>query len=442
MKSFIAHLVFLVAAVTSATRATESVDVVSPDHRWKITVESSPHLSIQLRDSSDHAWVRQEIGLKLADGRGLEGGAPTRVENRSSDTVVTPVAPVKFAQIRDQFNETSLEFSNGFSLIVRAYDNGFAYRFVTKIEGQIVVASEKRQSTFPGDPIVYFGTDKDFYSHTEPAFDKKTLSAFSPGALASLPLLVKSVNSGPALLFSETALEDYPGQWIHVGAESKSLDGVWPGYPTREEETSLRDIVVRERETNLAHTTGTRSFPWRFVAVAPTDADLLINQLAYLLAEPSRVTDTSWIKPGKAQWDWWHDFNVYDVDFRGGISQALYRHYIEFAAAHRLSYIILDEGWYANGDLTKTAHDIDIPSLVAYGRTKGIRVILWTSWSLLRKQFDVALPLFEQWGIAGIKVDFFQRDDQIAVEFYWKLSARERNANCSSITTAPISQQA
>ncbi len=417
--------ILLVLAATAAVcvSAAEPVRVSSPDGRWLLEVESKPTLTLQVLGRARDPLVRQEISLTLADGRNLAGGTdPTSVATRAVQETVTPVAPVKSAVLDDRYHEATLQYPGGFSLIVRAYDNGVAYRFATDLDGAITVRAEMQANTFSGDPTVYFGTEEGFYSHTEVQYTAKPLSRHSPGALASLPLLVKR-SDGLGMLFSETALESYPGQWMRVGDGARTLVGAWPALPTREEETTDRDIVVRERSQDLARTEGRRTFPWRFVALSANDGELLTNSLSYLLAAPSRVADTSWIKPGKVQWDWWHDFNVYDVPFRAGVSQALYLHYIDFAAEHGASYVVLDEGWYTLGDLTKQVQDINVPALVAHGRTKGVRVILWASWSTLKKQFDTVMPLFEQWGVAGLKVDFFQRDDQPAVEFYWKLAA-------------------
>ena len=416
-------LIGLVLAAVSSSHAAESPRVTSPDNRWSVQIESQPQLELRLTDKAGQRLLTQQIGLMLSDGRALSGGAaPTRTSSRSAEETVKPVAPTKSTTIKDHFNEATLEYPGGFSLIVRVYNDGVAYRFATQLDGQITVRSETQKNTFAGDPTVWFGAEKDFYSHTEVTYETKKLSALTPGALASLPLLLRSDN-GISLLFSESALESYPGQWIRVGTGGNSLLGAWPALPVKEEETSDRDIVVKERSDDLAHTSGKRAFPWRFVALAANDGELLTNQLSYLLADPSRLVDTAWIKPGKVQWDWWHDFNVYDVDFRAGVSQALYRHYIEFAAKHGATYIILDEGWYVLGDLTKQAQDIDVPALVEYGRKHGVGVILWASWSTLQKQFDTVMPLFEKWGVVGLKVDFFQRDDQPVVDFYWKLAA-------------------
>ncbi len=414
-------LVPLLALSAMSVRAAP-VTVKSPDQRWAVSVSDSGPLALRVTDGSGQPLLQQEIALALADGRKLDQGSQATVSTRTVDETVTPTVALKSAKLRDHFNEAVLDFGSGFSLVVRAYDDGVAYRFATKFDGQITVAGEKSVTTFPGDPTIYYGEETTFHSHNEILYTPQPLSQLKPEALTSLPLLVRLAN-GTSLLFSETALESYPGQWMRVGPGSRWLEAIWPALPTREEEISDRDLVVRERDANIAITAGTRAFPWRFVALAEKDAELLTNSLSYLLADPSRVADTSWIKPGKVQWDWWHNFNVWDTDFVGGVSQKLYLHYIDFAAQNGLPYVILDEGWYKLGDLTAQAEDIDVPALVKYGKSKGVGVILWSTSTTLQKQFDVAMEQFTRWGIAGLKVDFFQRDDQPAIDFYWKLSA-------------------
>ena len=77
----------------------------------------------------------------------------------------------------------------------------------------------------------------------------------------------------------------------------------------------------------------------------------------YLLEEPSKLQDTSWIKPGKVAWDWWNANNVYGVDFKSGVNTATYKYYIDFAADNGLDYIMLDEGWYKLGNVLEVVPD-------------------------------------------------------------------------------------
>ena len=142
------------------------------------------------------------------------------------------------------------------------------------------------------------------------------------------------------------------------------------------------------------------------------------------LAEPCRIEDTSWIKPGKVAWDWWNANNVYGVDFKAGINTETYKYTIDFASRYGIEYVILDEGWSKTDDLLSVNPDINMEALLSRAKEKGVGLILWVVWKTLDDQLDEALDLFEQWGVKGIKVDFMQRDDQWMVNYYWRI-ARE-----------------
>jgi alpha-glucosidase len=158
------------------------------------------------------------------------------------------------------------------------------------------------------------------------------------------------------------------------------------------------------------------------VGVAENDAALLTNQMVYLLAKPSQVADTSWIKPGKVAWDWYNANNIYAVDFKSGINTATYKHYIDFASKNGIEYIILDEGWYKLGNLLEVVPEMNVEELVRYGKQRNVGIILWVVWKTLDDQFAPAFDQFTKWGVKGLKVDFMQRDDQKVMNFYERVS--------------------
>jgi alpha-glucosidase len=144
--------------------------------------------------------------------------------------------------------------------------------------------------------------------------------------------------------------------------------------------------------------------------------------MTYLLAKPSQVQDTSWIKPGKVAWDWWNDWNVYNVDFKAGVNTETYKYYVDFAAKYGIPYIILDEGWYRNGDVLDVVPALNMEELTSYAKQKDVGVILWVLWNKLDDQLEKALDQYEKWGIKGVKVDFMQRSDQLLINYYHKVS--------------------
>jgi alpha-glucosidase len=211
---------------------------------------------------------------------------------------------------------------------------------------------------------------------------------------------------------------------MSLAREGGGLAGLFPNYPLTTEMERDRTERVTAREPWIARTRGTREFPWRVIAVARKDTDLLETDIVYRLASEPVVSDTSWIRAGKVAWDWWNFNNVYGVPFRAGVNTDTYTHYIDFAAENGIEYVILDEGWYTLGDLTSVVPAIDMAAIAAHARSQNVGLIMWVVWKTLDQQMDVALDQFVKWGVKGIKVDFMQRDDQWMVNFYERV-ARE-----------------
>jgi len=201
--------------------------------------------------------------------------------------------------------------------------------------------------------------------------------------------------------------------------EGNSLHGVFAKYPT--EEAVLRiNYVVKKRADYIAKTNGSRSFPWRVVVISTEDKQLADNDMMQKLAEPSQITDYSWIKPGKVAWDWWNDWNVSHVDFKSGINVPTYKYYADFAAANKLEYIIIDEGWSDDWDLNKTK--LDVQAVVDYAKQKNVGVILWSTWYAITRDTEGLMDKFEKMGVKGFKVDFIDRDDQKMVASLFEIA--------------------
>ena len=171
--------------------------------------------------------------------------------------------------------------------------------------------------------------------------------------------------------------------------------------------------------------------PWRAVVITERDADILNCDIAQRLAPACRIADTSWLKPGKVAWDWWNCCSVTGVDFLSDTNTDTYLYYIDFAAANRLEYIIIDEGWSGKESLLEDlSPEIDLPKLIAHGQEKGVGIILWSSWrSLIGNNplgdmavTDAVMAHYANMGIKGFKVDFFDRDDQQAIASAYKIA--------------------
>jgi alpha-glucosidase len=391
----------------------------SPDRAIEVRIRAGDLLEYDVLVNEKPVLARSTLTMTIGDETLGARPAIRRATPRSHDAVIEPPVRQKAARITDRYDELRLELSGGDAVVFRAYDEGVAYRFETARSGEVVVRSETAAFRFAGDYTVYYPEEQGLHSHNERHFLPRALRDLGPGNLASIPALVDAGDVKVAI--TDADVDDYPGLWLR-GANADGLDAVFPPVALEEQRRNDRDIVVTKTADYIARTPGTRTYPWRALAVARRDADLITNSLVYLLARPSQVADTSWIEPGKVAWDWWNANNIGGVDFAAGVNTQTYLRYIDFAAAHGLRYVILDEGWYTLGNVLQVVPAIDMEAITAHARRRNVGIILWVIWKSLEDQLDAALDRFERWGIKGLKIDFMQRDDQAVINFYHRVT--------------------
>jgi alpha-glucosidase len=396
--------------------------VASPNKALVVTIGFGEQLTWSIALGDRVVLQPSRIGMTLEGGQVI-GAAPavSGTRTRSVDQILKPVVRIKRAEVRDRFNERRIDFADNYSLVVRAYDDGVAYRFATRLAGDITVKTEEAVLAWPADHLVFFPEETSLLSHQERQYKRLNISEIGAGRFSSLPAMV-DLTGGLKAVITEADLLDYPGMDLTSGADPNTLKGLFPAYPRKVELGRDRDEKVVEREDYIAKTRGTRDFPWRVVAVTERDEDLLSTDIVYRLASETTMADTSWIKPGKVAWDWWNANNIYGVPFRAGVNTDTYRHYIDFAAEYGIPYVILDEGWYKLGDLTAVVPSMDMEQLAAYAKQKNVGLVMWVIWKTLDVQMAAALDQFQRWGVKGIKVDFMQREDQWMVNYYERVA--------------------
>ncbi|MCK5443781.1 MAG: glycoside hydrolase family 97 catalytic domain-containing protein, partial [Maribacter sp.] len=255
-------------------------------------------------------------------------------------------------------------------------------------------------------------------SYETPYLHKKTVHILETG-LCGLPFLVVP-DKGARVLVTESDLDDFPGLWLKK-TSSNSFTSAHAPYPiefTTDESKPYGLGQVKKSTDFIAKTNGTRAFPWRVFAIAETDADLLTNTLVYQMAKPLQIEDPSWIKSGVVTFDWWGRRSVYGVDFKAGVNTATAKYFIDFASEFGFQYFLFDDGWSAQGDITKMHPDLDMDEVMAYAKKKNVKIMLWAIWAAFEKDWEGNFDRFEKWGIEGIKFDFMNRDDQLMVQFY------------------------
>ena len=401
--------------------AQSSYDLRSPNDRIEIRIRTAERIRYDVLLKGKVLLENCTLSLDIEHKE--FGIQPKLLEakQRRYDQMVEPVVRQKFAKIRDNYNELRLNIQDGYAVVFRAYNEGAAYRFETSLpQQQMKVYGEEARFNFPGNFVVYYPQEDSFFSHNERKYLPQHLSEITTAFIASLPAVV-DVGDGAKLAIAESDVDDYPGLWLR-GTDGNSLRATFEPYPLKTKLERDRDLRVVETADYIAVTSGTRVFPWRVIGVAEKDSDLLTNQILWLLQRPSQVQDTSWIKPGKVAWDWWNDWNLYDVDFHAGINTQTYKYYIDFAAKYGIPYIILDEGWYKLGNVLEVVPEINMEELSAYAKQKNVGLILWVVWNSLDDQLIPALDQYAKWGVKGIKVDFMQRNDQLLINYYYKVS--------------------
>jgi len=410
---------------------TKVFELKSPDNHLLLHLESGPKLCWSVQCSDRPIILPSPISMQLGNGEVLGDNAKISSSKTEKINGIITAINYKKRSIEDHFNQLTLSCKNNYGIVFRVYDDGVAYRFFTKRKGELMVRNEEANFNFTADHTAYipymseYRDGKIFNCSFESLYKEVPISKFAVDSLAFLPVLV-DVGGNMKVAILEADLEDYPGMYLDINLTRKGFKGVYAQYPL---ETKLggwwnMNPIPTKRADFIAKTKGTRNFPWRAVVISQQDKELLNSDMVQKLASPSRISDVSWIKPGQAAWDWWNNWNITHVDFKAGINVQTYKYYIDFAAANKLSYIVIDEGWSERNDLLKISPEINLQEIVDYGASKGIGVFLWATWYNITQQMEQVFPVYSKMGAKGFKIDFIDRDDQLAVASTYEIAQK------------------
>lgn len=391
--------------ITSPNGVISVTVTVDNQIRWSASVNQTPVFK--------NSIMSLDLGTTVLGVNSKVSSAKISSVNESVQTTVA----VKSKTIQNTYNQLNLIFKPNFAVSFRVFDNGIAYRFETTMKNEITVKNEEVGLNFAGDFGVLFPEEETVYSHYERLYLDQKVSSLKAGRFASLPTVVKADNNIKVGI-TESDLFDYPCLFVEATG-GNGFKSKFPKVILKSEPKGDRDIKNIQEADFIAQTSGTRTFPWRVFMISTEDARLVENQMVYLLSRESKLTDTSWIKPGLVAWDWWNENNIYGVDFKAGLDTRTYKYYIDFAAKYKIPYIILDEGWTKTTlNIKESNPDINIQELINYGKSKNVDIILWCLWNALDADMDAILDTYARWGAKGIKVDFMARSEQYMVNFY------------------------
>ena len=425
MKAF--RILALFALCALSAQAQKAYQLASPDGKLKTTINTGAQLTYDITFNGQQVLQASPLSMTLDNGEVWgENDKPSKATRKSVDGEIK--SPFYRAdEIDEEYNELTLQFK-GFNVVFRAYDDGIAYRFVNKGKKPFNVVDELVNYQFPTDatasvPYVKPRKGVNKYANSfENYYANVPLSKVDQEKLVFLPIVV-SMENNVKVCITEVDLENYPGLYL-TGQGNTQLLGDFAPYPKKQEQGghNMLQMNVLEVEDYIAKVDKPRNFPWRVAIVTDEDKELASTNLSYLLAEPSRLEDISWIKPGKIAWDWWNAWNLDGVNFETGVNNDTYKAYIDFASKNGIEYVILDEGWAVNlkADLMQVVPEINLEELIAYATKKNVGLVLWAGYHAFNRDMENVCRHYAEMGIKGFKVDFMDRDDQDMTAFNYR----------------------
>ncbi|MDR0845396.1 MAG: glycoside hydrolase family 97 protein [Tannerella sp.] len=403
----------------------KQAELLSPNGDIKLSVTLDETIGYTISVNGQVLLQNNELQLQLRNETLGKNPKVTGQKRASIDAPIKPAVSFKFSTVENKYNQLLLNFKGDYSVEFRAFDDGIAYRFITRKKGTIDVIHEKLNLGFPSDYLLHVQQDG-FSSYYEGPYLHLNSSDLKPDdQTVTLPVLIDT-KKGPKILISEADLNDYPCLFFRGQGAEKGLKSVFPPAPLETKaDPNGRNIRVSKEADYLARTAGTREFPWRFFIITRNDGQLIENTMVARLAPKLAIDDISWIKPGLVMWDWlnrWCDYGT-EVDYRAGVNTQAYKHYIDFASRNKIPYLVIDEGWSKNNAYPKDIKpEVDIPELVRYGKEKDVALILWITFRGIQDDFDDdsynLFEIFSGMGVKGFKIDFMDRNDQWIVNFY------------------------
>jgi alpha-glucosidase len=421
---------FLLLAACAAAQSTAVVK--SPDGNLILTFQTlqngqpveSGQLSYSVSFHNKRLIDDSALRLELEGQRPL--GTAVRMARQSHSTVDETYRLVtgKTTVARNHYNGMRLDLEeNGenrrdLSVESRVYDDAVAFRYVVPEQRPIREFRLKKEATefrISKDATTYALVLPNYRTMYESEYIKLNASAFanknglSNRVLIGLPLLM-NVPGVAWMAITEADLRDYSSMYL-VNPSSE-----WGGHRFESQLAPGDDpeVVV---SGNLPHHS-----PWRVLLIGDEPGRLVESNVITSLNPDSAIQDTSWIHAGLTSWDWWS--GSIGADGKPAFTTGTMKYYVDFAAQSGFPYMLIDAGWSAPWDITKMNGKVDVPEVVRYAASKGVKVWIWLAYVDVDSQMDQAFPLYEKWGVAGLKIDFVERDDQRGIDFYYRAAAK------------------
>lgn len=411
MKVF-AVMVATACAVAAGSAFAGQLAIPSPAGHAEIRIEDDASKFLVLW-RGETVVAASPLGLELDGAPAFGALTLERREDTEIDHSI-PLVATKASVARDHYRGATLTFRESGTaarrlvIDVRAYDDGVAFRYRIDDAAPIRLKGERTAFVLSGDPECLATK---FEAAHEMPFERLKVSQLAEDVRYDVPLVCTSRSGRASLAIAQAHLEGYAGASLQREGDALRLQ---------------LSAVPDKKGPAYVSEKGLRS-AWRVVMLGDRPGDMIASHLIGNL-NPSPQGDFSWVKPGKAAWDWWSGPLV-------GMKpdMAAYKRFIDFAAESGFPYYLIDAGWswgagpcceaLPTTDIARAADGIDMPALVRYAADKGVGLLVWAHWEHLAPRMDEVLDTYARWGIKGVKVDFMNRDDQEMVAFYQRLAA-------------------
>lgn len=410
--------------------------VQSPDHRLRLQFAVLAHgdsgggqLVYSLFVNGKPLLENSGLSLSLAGGPPL--GEQVRIAGATPGSGVDDYDEIagKTSHVHDAWNSVTVSVTEpdaprrSMTVEARAYNGAVAFRYV--IPGgadheSFRLQDEHTEFNFDKDATVWALELPDFRSAYESEYVRLHISSLGAEGgepaqtLIGLPLLTWSPGVGWAAI-TEADLQGSAVMYLTNNREPRQRG---EGRYRMESVLAPRFTDVPSYPTTAVVGSLPYTSPWRVVQVEDQPAALIDSNIIDDLNSPSAVQDTSWIHAGKSAWDWWS--GSIGADGKPAFTTATMKYYVDFAAQSGFPYMLIDAGWSSRYDILHMNGRVDVPEVAKYAASKGVKVWVWTNFMPTAEQMEQAFPMFEQWGVAGVKIDFLQRSDQPVIDFYYK----------------------
>lgn len=253
---FIFYLCFL----ASGLFAQKQLEVTSPDGGIKATIRLADKIYYDIAYNGDVLLKDNSLQLDLQDGSLGQNPVLTRQKLTQVNETLTPVVPLKFSTVQNEYANLLMTFKGGYSVEFRAYNDGIAYRFITNKKGDVEVLQEEFTLNFPDSYLLHLQQPGSFKTAYEELYTHVESNEWKPtDKMSVLPVLVDT-RKQYKILISESDLSDYPCMFLQ-GNGSNGVTAVFPKYPLEFGEDGDRSLKILKEAGYIAKTNGQRSFP-------------------------------------------------------------------------------------------------------------------------------------------------------------------------------------